>query len=207
MQIRILLNKQRIKGKKSRMFRSKNYFNLMVVDVGDEMTYQMINTQSKVSGEQISNNEMGQKMKEYIKNNKFTTKTNEKVTLRKFNAMYTAFIPYFDKIVDFPQMVLIAYFRKRNDFYSYSHDVLKFIQKEKFPEVGVEVKLGIENLWFFLTPYIRDWWKVHYISKEMMKIPSDVEKYINMTYGKESRVLRHPPFQLKYSLREEVDLK
>jgi hypothetical protein len=48
---------------------------------------------------------------------------------------------------------------------------------------------------------------VHYISKEMMKIPSDVEKYINMTYGKESRVLRHPPFQLKYSLREEVDLK
>jgi hypothetical protein len=74
---------------------SDDYFNLMVIDVDDEMNYRMINTQSMVSGEQIIKTEIGKKMKEYIDNNDLGTKANEKVILRKFNAIYTAFIPYF----------------------------------------------------------------------------------------------------------------
>jgi hypothetical protein len=102
----------------------------------------------------------------------------------------------FKRINDFPKVALVAFFRKQKNFYKYAHQVLKFIQEEMFPEVGVDVKLGVENLWFFLTPYIREWCKVHYISKEMIRIPSDVDEYICRAYGKESKVLKHPPFQL-----------
>jgi hypothetical protein len=74
---------------------SDNYFNLMVVDVDDEMNYKMINTQGIVSNQQILSDETGQKMKKYIKNNNLNTYSSLKVILRKFNAIYTAFIPYF----------------------------------------------------------------------------------------------------------------
>jgi hypothetical protein len=128
----------------------------MVIDVDDEMTFRMINTQSTVSGEMILNTEIGQKMQEYIKNNNLYTDSSLKVILRKFNAIYTEIIPYFKKLNDFPEVALVAYFRKRTNFFKYALHVLKFIQKEQYPKVGVDVKLGVENLWFFLTPYIRE---------------------------------------------------
>jgi hypothetical protein len=180
----------------------------MVIDVDDEMTFRMINTQSTVSGEQILNTEIGKKMKEYINGNEFATDTNEKVILRKFNAIYAEFIQCFKKLIDFPEVALVAYFRKRNNFFKYTLHVLEFIQKEMFPEVGVAVKLGVENLWFFLTPYIREWCKVNYFSKEMIMIPSEVEEYISESYkGRESKGLKHPPFRLDRSFRDELDLK
>jgi hypothetical protein len=183
-----------------------DYFNLMVIDVSDEMTYKMIHTESTVSVEQIHNIEVVQKMMEYINNNWFAK--NERVILRKFNAIFTEFIPYFKKLIDFPKVAFVAYFKKRNNFYKYALHVLRFIQQKMFPEIGVEVKLGVENLWFFLTPYIRDWCKVHYISKEMMSIPSDVEEYIRERYkGSKSQDLKHPPFKLDSSFREELDFK
>jgi hypothetical protein len=83
------------KGKKANTLSPDDYFNLMVIDVDDEMNYRMINTQSIVSGEQIIKTEIGKKMKEYINKNEFATDAIEKVILRKFNAIYTAFIPYF----------------------------------------------------------------------------------------------------------------
>jgi hypothetical protein len=128
----------------------------MVIDVDDEMTFRMIDAQCTVSREMILKTEIGKKMQEYINNNNFATAASEKVILRKFNAIYTAFIPYFKKLIDFPQVALVAYFRKQNNFYKYALHVLKFIQEEMFPEVGVDVKLGVENLWFFLTPFIRE---------------------------------------------------
>jgi hypothetical protein len=186
---------------------SDDYFNLMVVDVDDEMNYKMINTQGIVSNQQILSDETGQKMKKYIKNNNLNTYSSLKVILRKFNAIYTAFIPYFEKLKDFPLVALVAYFRKRTNFFKYALHVLKFIKEEKYPEVGVDVKLGVENLWFFLTPYIREWCKVHYISKDMIKIPSEVEQYIRRRYDKDYKILKHSPFQLCYSFREELDFK
>jgi hypothetical protein len=144
------------KEKKANTLSSNNYFNLMVVDVDDELNYRMINTQSTISNEQILSTKIGQKMKEYINNNEFATDASEKVILRKFNALYTAFITYFEKLKDFPKVALVAYFRKKTNFFKYAVHVLKFIQEEKYPEVGVYVKLGVENLWFFLTPYIRE---------------------------------------------------
>jgi hypothetical protein len=195
------------KGKKANTLSPDDYFNLMVIDVDDEMNYRMINTQSMVSGEQIIKTEIGKKMKEYIDNNDLGTKANEKVIMRKFNALYTAFITYFEKLKDFQKVALVAYFRKKTNFYKYTLHVLKFIQEEKYPKVGVDVKLGVENLWFFLTPYIREWCKVHYISKEMIRIPSEVEQYIRRRYGKDYKILKHSPFQLCYSLREELDFK
>jgi hypothetical protein len=135
---------------------SDNYFNLMVIDVDDEMTFRMINTQSTVSGEMILNTEIGKKMKEYINDNAFATDANFKTILRKFNAIYSEFIQCFKKLIDFPEVALVVYFRRRNYFFKYALHVLKFIQQEMFPEVGVDVKLGVENLWFFLTPYIRE---------------------------------------------------
>jgi hypothetical protein len=83
------------KGKKANTLSSDDYFNLMVIDVDDEMTFRMIYTQSTVLGEQILNTEIGKKMQEYINNNNFATDASEKVILRKFNAIYTEFIPYF----------------------------------------------------------------------------------------------------------------
>jgi hypothetical protein len=67
----------------------------MVIDVDEEMTFRMINKQNTVSGEQILSTEIGKKMKEYINDNAFATAANEKIILRKFNALYTEFIPYF----------------------------------------------------------------------------------------------------------------
>jgi enamine deaminase RidA (YjgF/YER057c/UK114 family) len=135
---------------------TRDYFNLMVVDVDNEIYCRMINTHSIISVEQIIKCEIGLKMKEYVKNSYMDSVSNERVILKKFNALYTAFIPYFKKLKDFPKVALVAYFRNRNYFFKYALHVLKFIQQEMFPEVGVEVKLGVENLWFFLTPYIRD---------------------------------------------------
>jgi hypothetical protein len=128
----------------------------MVIDVDDEMYYRMINTESTVSGEQILSTEIGKKMSEYITSGLFRTSSCEKVILRKFNAIYRAFIPYFERLKDFPEVVLVAYFKKRTKFYKYTLQILKLIQEKKYPKVGVDVKLGVENLWFFLTPYIRD---------------------------------------------------
>jgi hypothetical protein len=113
----------------------------------------------------------------------------------------------FKKLIDFPKVAFVAYFKKRNNFYKYALHVLRFIQQKMFPEVGVKVKLGVENLWFFLTPYIREICKVHYISKNMIMIPSDVEEYIKVVFGKESRLLTYSPFKLCYSFREEIDFK
>jgi hypothetical protein len=154
--IRKLYGFRQEKDKKASALSSDDYFNLMVIDVDDEMTFRMINTQSTVSGEQIFKTEIGKKMQEYINYNEFITNANEKVIVRKFNAIYTEFIQCFKKLIDFPEVALVAYFRKRNNFFKYTLHVLKFIQQEMFPEVGVDVKLGVENLWFFLTPYIRD---------------------------------------------------
>jgi hypothetical protein len=144
------------KRKKANTLSSDNYFNLMVIDVDDEMNYRMINTQATISKEKILKTEFGKKMIEYINEGISKTNSSEKVILRKYNAIYTAFIPYFKKLIDFPNVVLVAYFKKRNYFYKYTLKVLEFIQEEMFPGVGVDVKLGVENLWFFLTPYIRD---------------------------------------------------
>jgi hypothetical protein len=88
--------------------------------------------------------------------NKFATNANFRTILRKFNAIYSEFIQCFKKLIDFPEVALVAYFRKRNNFFKYAIHVLEFIQKEMFPEIGVDVKLGVENLWFFLTPFIRE---------------------------------------------------
>jgi hypothetical protein len=41
----------------------------------------------------------------------------------------------------------------------------------------------------------------------MMRIPSEVEEYIRGQYkGRESKDLKHPPFRLDRSFREEIDL-
>jgi hypothetical protein len=74
---------------------TRDYFNLMVVDVDNEIYCRMINTHSIISVEQIIKCEIGLKMKEYVKNSYMDSVLNERVILRKFNALYTAFIPYF----------------------------------------------------------------------------------------------------------------
>ena len=128
-----------------------------MIDVDDEMNFRMINTQSTISSKQIMETETGAKLIDFIKGNKdILTAASEKVIIRKCYAIYDAFKDYFNKLSKFPKSALIPFFRKRGPFSKYVPYVMEFIQKEKYSEVGVKVKVGIENLWFFLTPYIRD---------------------------------------------------